>query len=117
MHACRWPLVTAAAQTVLHWRLRALPYTYTAHHTAHITGCPIARPLFFAFPSDSNSLDVSTQVHESWLRCCVLTLLLRLLLGEMLPLHSKRHSHHPGQSQPYCHAAGARLLSARCPHG
>ncbi|KAK9831002.1 hypothetical protein WJX81_007621 [Elliptochloris bilobata] len=57
----RWPVVTAAARTVLRWRLRALPYTYTAHHTAHITGCPIARPLFFAFPADGDSRGVSTQ--------------------------------------------------------
>jgi len=47
---------------VLHWRLRAMPYTYTAHHTAHATGCPIARPLFFAFPADDTSRGVSTQV-------------------------------------------------------
>ncbi len=54
--------MTAAARTVLHWRLRAMPYTYTAHHTAHATGCPIARPLFFAFPADDTSRGVSTQV-------------------------------------------------------
>ena len=59
----RWPSVTAAARTVLHWRLRALPYTYTVHHTAHATGCPIARPLFFAFPADGDSSAASTQVH------------------------------------------------------
>lgn len=55
--------MTAAARTVLHWRLRALPYTYTVHHTAHATGCPIARPLFFAFPADGDSRAASTQVH------------------------------------------------------
>ena len=55
--------MTAAARTVLHWRLRALPYTYSVHHTAHATGCPIARPLFFAFPADGDSRAASTQVH------------------------------------------------------
>ena len=55
--------MTAAARTVLHWRLRALPYTYTVHHTAHATGCPIARPLFFAFPADGDSRAASTQAR------------------------------------------------------
>lgn len=37
---------------MLGWRLRLLPYLYTAHFHAHIRGCPVARPLFTAFPAD-----------------------------------------------------------------
>ena len=37
---------------MLGWRLRLLPYLYTAHFHAHIRGCPVARPLFATFPAD-----------------------------------------------------------------
>eukprot|EP00884_Botryococcus_braunii_P022777 jgi/Botrbrau1/9183/Bobra.0236s0014.1 len=40
---------------------RALPYLYTAFWQAHKFGCPIARPLLFAAPTDSKALTTDGQ--------------------------------------------------------
>ena len=53
--AHRWPAVATVAKTSFSWRLRMLPYMYTAFHDAHVAGCPVARPLFLAFPADSST--------------------------------------------------------------
>ena len=51
--ACRWQSVTTLAQKAYTWRLRVLPYHYTAFFDSHTYGCSVMRPLFFAFPSDT----------------------------------------------------------------
>ena len=39
----------------LGWRYKALPYIYTAFFDAHQYGSPVARPLFYTFPSDTTT--------------------------------------------------------------
>ena len=51
------------SRKVLGWRLKAMPYLYTAFYDSHTFGCPIARPLWFNFPSDSSTLTL----HEQWM--------------------------------------------------
>ena len=59
----RWPVVAEVARKVLGWRLKAMPYLYTAFYDSHTFGCPIARPLWFTFPSDGATL----RLHEQWM--------------------------------------------------
>ena len=51
------------SRKVLGWRMRAMPYLYTAFYDSHVFGCPIARPLWFSFPSDSTTL----HLQEQWM--------------------------------------------------
>lgn len=50
----RWPTVAQIARQQLGWRMRAMPYLYTAFFDSSQYGCPVMRPLFFAFPADEN---------------------------------------------------------------
>lgn len=59
----RWPAVAEVSRKVLGWRLRAAPYLYTAFYDSHTRGCPIARPLFFAFPADAGT----AALKEQWM--------------------------------------------------
>lgn len=59
--ARRWPAVAEVSRKVLGWRLRAMPYLYTSFFDSHTYGCPIARPLFFTFPSDAGTLALKEQ--------------------------------------------------------
>ena len=43
------------AQKVFTWRLRVLPYHYTAFFDSHTYGCSVMRPLFFLFPGDGST--------------------------------------------------------------
>ncbi len=57
----RWPKVAEAGRNALKLRYQLMPYLYTTfRHTAG-HGCPLARPLFFGWPADSNARDIDWQ--------------------------------------------------------
>jgi alpha-glucosidase (family GH31 glycosyl hydrolase) len=53
--------VATAARKTFTTRYRLLPYLYTAHFDSNTYGCPVARPLFFAFPSDNSTRGINEQ--------------------------------------------------------
>ncbi|CAL8465181.1 g4716 [Coccomyxa elongata] len=57
------PTIRSLAQKAFAWRLRALPYHYTAFFDAHAFGCSVMRPLFFSFPADS----ATSHIHLQWM--------------------------------------------------
>jgi len=46
------PAVTATARRAIEARYRLMPYLYTVFREAAVTGLPVARPVFFADPTD-----------------------------------------------------------------
>jgi hypothetical protein len=59
----RWPKVAEAARSALGLRYRLLPYLYTAFRRTAGHGCPLARPLFLAWPSDRHA----HEAYHQWL--------------------------------------------------
>ncbi|KAM0433413.1 hypothetical protein ACHAPT_004291 [Fusarium lateritium] len=56
-----WESVTKVAQKAIDARYRLLDYIYTALHRSSSTGTPSVNPLFFKYPSDSNTFGIDTQ--------------------------------------------------------
>ncbi|RMJ13951.1 hypothetical protein CDV36_006377 [Fusarium kuroshium] len=56
-----WESVIKAAQKAIDARYRLLDYIYTALHYASSAGVPNVNPLFFIYPSDSNTFGIDTQ--------------------------------------------------------
>eukprot|EP00794_Sanderia_malayensis_P012061 gene12061-13304_t len=50
-----------ASRNALMLRYALLPYLYTLFYESHLHGSPVARPLFFNFPKDPNTVDIDQQ--------------------------------------------------------
>ena len=81
---CRWPVVAEVSRKVLGWRLKALPYLYSAFYDSHTLGCPIARPLWFNFPSDPATL----RLQEQWMMGAHLASSCACHLSSLLTVHT-----------------------------
>ncbi|GER29881.1 alpha-glucosidase [Striga asiatica] len=57
----QWASVAESARNALGMRYKLLPYFYTLSYEAHMTGAPIARPLFFTFTDEPELYGLSTQ--------------------------------------------------------
>jgi alpha-glucosidase (family GH31 glycosyl hydrolase) len=57
-----WPEVARVTRETLLIRYTLLPYLYTLFHKAHTDGSPVLRPLFFEFPSDTNTYTIDEQM-------------------------------------------------------
>lgn len=57
----QWATVAESGRNALGMRYKLLPYLYTLNYEAHISGAPIARPLFFSFPTLTELYGLSTQ--------------------------------------------------------
>ncbi|CAO4375175.1 unnamed protein product [Caenorhabditis nigoni] len=56
-----WPSVANAARIALGFRYYFLPYLYSLHYNAARYGHTVIRPLFFEYPKDEETLEISEQ--------------------------------------------------------
>ncbi|CAJ0565183.1 unnamed protein product, partial [Mesorhabditis spiculigera] len=56
-----WPSVALAAKIALMFRYQYLPYLYSLHYRASLFGATVIRPLFFEFPTDSETFTIDRQ--------------------------------------------------------
>ncbi|GMT33486.1 hypothetical protein PFISCL1PPCAC_24783, partial [Pristionchus fissidentatus] len=56
-----WPTVAAATKKANEFRYRHLPYLYNLHYRASIAGETVVRPLFFEYPMDEKTHEISYQ--------------------------------------------------------
>ena len=57
----RWQSVAEAGRQAIGMRYRLLPHLYTAFHRAQTVGTPVAKPLWFAYPSDPATHGIDDQ--------------------------------------------------------
>ncbi|KAK0713384.1 glycosyl hydrolases family 31-domain-containing protein [Lasiosphaeria miniovina] len=57
----RWASVADSARKAIAARYRLLDYLYTAMHRATSIGDPVASPLWFPYPADTNTFGIQTQ--------------------------------------------------------
>lgn len=53
--------MSTVSRKVLNARYRLMPYLYSAFFQSHTYGCPLARPMFFGWPSDIATRSINTQ--------------------------------------------------------
>lgn len=56
-----WPKVAEVSRIALGIRYSLLPLHYTLNYEAHALGATVVRPLFFEYPSDTNTLAIDKQ--------------------------------------------------------
>ncbi|KAK6057304.1 glycosyl hydrolase, family 31, partial [Cooperia oncophora] len=57
----RWPSVAAATQKANFFRYKYLPYLFSLHFAASLSGGTVVRPLFYEFPTDLETHDLGHQ--------------------------------------------------------
>ncbi|KMZ62928.1 hypothetical protein ZOSMA_438G00080 [Zostera marina] len=65
-----WNTVAESAQNTLGLRYKLLPYLYTLNYDAHVSGAPLARPVFFSFSNFTNSPRSFFSEKALWCRQC-----------------------------------------------